>query len=123
MAKGGVPSARIAAYSVCLPSGTCGEADILAAFDDAIADGVDIITISLGGTSAARFEVDPIAIGAFHAMEKGILTTQAAGNYGPDLKTSPSAAPWVLSVAASTTDRLFVDKVVLGNGKEIIVCI
>lgn len=41
-ARGGVPSARIAAYRVCYELG-CFEADTLAAFDDAISDGVDII--------------------------------------------------------------------------------
>uniref|UniRef100_A0A7N2QXM7 Peptidase S8/S53 domain-containing protein n=1 Tax=Quercus lobata TaxID=97700 RepID=A0A7N2QXM7_QUELO len=45
-ARGGVPSARIAAYKVCYVDG-CAAVDILAAFNDAIADGVDIISISL----------------------------------------------------------------------------
>lgn len=44
--------------------------DLLAGFDDAIADGVDIISVSIGGDSTEFFE-DPIAIGSFHAMEKG----------------------------------------------------
>ncbi|MQL89324.1 hypothetical protein Taro_021891 [Colocasia esculenta] len=46
-ARGGVPSARIAVYKVCWIDG-CGGADILKAFDDAIADGVDILSVSLG---------------------------------------------------------------------------
>ncbi|XLS62987.1 hypothetical protein HN51_017215, partial [Arachis hypogaea] len=37
VARGGVPSARIAAYSVCSEQG-CTDDAILAAFDDAIAD-------------------------------------------------------------------------------------
>lgn len=40
-AKGGVPNSRIAIYKVCWASG-CASEDILAAFDDAIADRVDI---------------------------------------------------------------------------------
>ena len=39
-ARGGAISARIAVYKVCWFDG-CDDADILAAFDDAIADGVD----------------------------------------------------------------------------------
>ncbi|KAM1335431.1 hypothetical protein ACFX2H_039509 [Malus domestica] len=49
--RGGVPSARIAAYEVC-EFDQCFSAAVLAAFDDAIADGVDIITISIGRTAA-----------------------------------------------------------------------
>ncbi|XP_065878994.1 subtilisin-like protease SBT4.4 [Euphorbia lathyris] len=119
VARGGVPSARIAAYQVCAESG-CGGAEILAAFDDAIADGVDIITISLGSTSSVEYDKDVIAIGAFHAMEKGILTSHSAGNSGPYLGWVGSVAPWILSVAAGSTDRRIIDKVILGNGKELI---
>lgn len=78
---------------------------MLAAFDDIIADGVDIITISIGGTDAMPFQEDMIAIGAFHAMEKGILTTNAAGNSGPKTGSVTSVATWLFSVAASSTDR------------------
>lgn len=62
VARGGVPSARIAVYKVCWVSG-CGLADILKAFDDAIADGVDIISVSLGGYPDDYWD-DPIAIGS-----------------------------------------------------------
>ncbi|KAL0312681.1 UNVERIFIED_CONTAM: Cucumisin [Sesamum radiatum] len=47
IARGGVPKSRIAVYKVCWAFG-CSSADILKAFDDAIADGVDIISVSLG---------------------------------------------------------------------------
>ncbi|XP_022731895.1 subtilisin-like protease SBT4.3 isoform X2 [Durio zibethinus] len=118
--RGGVPSARIAAYKVCGPDRTCASADILAGFDDAIADGVDILTVSLGGSGSVVFFNDVIAIGSFHAMEKGILTLNSAGNDGAAgvLRVS-SVATWMLAVAASTTDRKFIDKVVLGNGETL----
>ncbi|PKI68380.1 hypothetical protein CRG98_011288, partial [Punica granatum] len=61
----------------------------------------------------------PFAIGAFHATSKGILVTQAAGNLGPSAETVTSVAPWILTVAASTVDRLFITKLVLGNGTVI----
>ncbi|XVF24982.1 hypothetical protein REPUB_Repub13aG0174200 [Reevesia pubescens] len=118
-ARGAVPSARIAAYKVCQPEG-CDSSDILAAFDDAIADGVDIITVSLGGESAVVFYDDTIAIGAFHAMTKGIITLNSAGNGGlSGLQSVSSVAPWMVSVAASSIDRQFIDKVILGDGKTI----
>ncbi|TYI12631.1 hypothetical protein ES332_A08G001900v1 [Gossypium tomentosum] len=117
IARGGVPSARIAAYKVCDDTG-CTSEDILAAFDDAIADGNDLLSVSLGPESSSEFYLDPIAIGAFHAAEKGVLVVQSAGNSGlAGFQSVASVAPWILSVAASTTDRHFVDKIVLGNGK------
>ncbi|KAB2627412.1 cucumisin-like [Pyrus ussuriensis x Pyrus communis] len=118
-ATGGVPSARIAEYKVC-GSNECATDKILAAFDDAIADGVDIITISIGDSIVVPFDQDPIAIGAFHALEKGILTSQSAGNDGPYMGTVSSIAPWILTVAASSIDRHIIDKVVLGNGRTLV---
>ncbi|CAL2259969.1 unnamed protein product [Prunus armeniaca] len=115
-ARGGVPNARIAVYKVCWASG-CASADILAAFDDAIADGVDIISTSLGAPFPLEYLEDPIAIGSFHAMKYGILTSSSAGNSGPFPATVSNYAPWILTVAASTIDRRFVAKAVLGNGE------
>lgn len=112
-ARGGVPSARIAVYKVCWEDG-CQDADVLAAFDDAIADGVDIISVSLSSGSEDYFK-NAIAIGAFHAMRKGILTSTSAGNSGPLLTSLTNFSPWSLSVAASTIDREFVTKVKLGD--------
>jgi hypothetical protein len=106
-ARGGAPSARIAVYKICWFDG-CYDADILAAFDDAIADGVDIISLSVGGFAPRQYFNDSKAIGAFHAMKNG--------NSGPDLATITNVSPWFLYVAASTIDRKFVTKVMLGNG-------
>ncbi|TYH16189.1 hypothetical protein ES288_A05G098300v1 [Gossypium darwinii] len=118
-ARGGVPSARIAAYKVCHKKG-CESVDILAAFDDAIADGVDILSVSLGSAESTEFFDDVIAIGSFHAMEKGILTLNSAGNNGVAGPLGvESVAPWMVAVAASTTDRRLSTKVVLGNGKTL----
>ena len=114
-ARGGVPSARLAIYKVCWAFG-CQDADILAAFDDAIADGVDIISVSLESTAKDYFQ-NAIAIGAFHAMRKGILTSTSAGNGGPDLSSITNFSPWTLSVGASTMDRDFSTSVQLGNNK------
>ncbi|GAV66086.1 Peptidase_S8 domain-containing protein/Inhibitor_I9 domain-containing protein, partial [Cephalotus follicularis] len=124
-ARGGVPSARIAMYKVCWNSG-CTDMDLLAAFDEAIADGVDLISVSIGGPSRSFFE-DPIAIGSFHAMKNGILTSCSAGNDGPYLTTVQNVAPWIMTVAASSIDRQFQTAVKLGNGMEtavsLIVCL
>ncbi|KAK9062465.1 hypothetical protein SSX86_019651 [Deinandra increscens subsp. villosa] len=49
-ARGGAPRARLAVYKVCWEDGKCSEADILAAFDEAINDGVNVISASFGST-------------------------------------------------------------------------
>ncbi|KAJ4972150.1 hypothetical protein NE237_005249 [Protea cynaroides] len=112
--RGAVPSARIAVYKVCWNFG-CNSHDIMAAFDDAIKDGVDILSVSLGSQFAISFEDDVIAIGTFHAMKEGILTSASAGNSGPLKATATNIAPWILTVAASSTDRRIVSNVITGN--------
>ncbi|XAR65155.1 Cucumisin [Bertholletia excelsa] len=114
-ARGATPSARIAVYKACHRIGGCRDVDVLAAFDDAIADGVDILTVSLGTNTPADLTDDPVAIGAFHAAQRGILTVQSAGNNGFPQGQVSSVAPWPLTVAASSIDRRIVDNVVLGN--------
>lgn len=113
-ARGAVPSARIAAYKVCWSIG-CQDMDMLAAFDAAIADGVDVISVSIGGPARSYFE-DSMAIGAFHALKKGIMTACAAGNYGPQASTVQNVAPWIFTAGASSIDRQFETDVKLGNG-------
>ena len=119
-ARGGAPSARVAAYKVCLKDVGCKDVDILAAYDDAIADGVDVISISIS-REAPNILSNSFAIGSFHAMTRGVVTVGSAGNYGPDQGTVANVFPWMITVAASATDRRFVDRVVLGNGKALTV--
>ncbi|KAJ1436949.1 Peptidase S8/S53 domain [Sesbania bispinosa] len=76
------PQARIAAYKVCWTDG-CFTSDILARMDQAIQDGVDVLSLSLGGSSSAPYHRDTIAIGAFTAMERGIFVSCSAENNGP----------------------------------------
>ncbi|XVE73960.1 hypothetical protein DITRI_Ditri11bG0160300 [Diplodiscus trichospermus] len=116
-ARGAVPSARIAMYKVCWVSSGCADMDILAAFDDATSDGVDVISISIGGATQ-DYVTDSISVGAFHALKKGIITVSSAGNEGPGLATVANHSPWLLTVAASGIDRQFRSTVKLGNGKR-----
>ncbi|KAJ6880611.1 subtilisin-like protease SBT5.3 [Populus alba x Populus x berolinensis] len=116
-AKGGSPKARVAAYKVCYPpvdGEECFDADILAAFDAAISDGVDVLSVSLGGNPTAFFN-DSVAIGSFHAVKHGIVVICSAGNSGPVDGTVSNVAPWEITVGASTMDREFPSYVVLGN--------
>lgn len=119
-AKGGQPGCRIAAYKTCTADGCPGSA-MLKAMDDAVHDGVDIISISIGLNAAFKSDYlsDPIAIGAFHAELKGIMVIASAGNDGPIASTVTNVAPWLFTVAASNIDRDFQSSVILGSGKVI----
>ncbi|KAL1547539.1 subtilisin-like protease [Salvia divinorum] len=114
-AVGIAPRAHLAMYKVCAEA--CFETDILAAMDAAIDDGVDVLSLSLGGASV-DFYTDGIAIGAFAATQKGILVSASAGNAGPISSTLSNEAPWILTVGASTIDRNIVATAVLGNSAK-----
>lgn len=116
-AKGGSPNSRVVAYKVCFPpvnGNECFDADILAAFDMAIHDGVDVLSVSLGGDAVPFFN-DSVAIGSFHAVKNGIVVVCSAGNSGPDDGTVSNVATWQITVGASTMDRQFPSYAVLGN--------
>ncbi|KAM0942410.1 putative tripeptidyl-peptidase II [Dioscorea sansibarensis] len=107
-------------YKVCGNFG-CSGSPILAAFDDAIADGVDVLSISLDAPlffSNPDFDEDPMAIGSFHAVEKNVTVVCFAGNDGPLEASVVNAAPRILTVAATTIDRKFESDVVLGGNKR-----
>uniref|UniRef100_A0A7N0TXR3 Subtilisin-like protease n=1 Tax=Kalanchoe fedtschenkoi TaxID=63787 RepID=A0A7N0TXR3_KALFE len=119
-ARGGSPRARVAAYKVCWPpinGNECFDSDILAAFDAAIHDGVDVLSVSLGGTPSDYLN-DGISVGAFHAARKGVSVVCSAGNSGPSEGTVTNLSPWILTVGASTMDREFNSYVQIGNGKH-----
>ncbi|KOM44754.1 hypothetical protein LR48_Vigan06g006000 [Vigna angularis] len=114
-AVGMAPDAHLAMYKVCDLSG-CLESAILAGMDTAIEDGVDVLSLSLGGPSFPFFD-DPIALGAFSAIQKGIFVSCSAGNSGPDYASLSNEAPWILTVGASTIDRRILATAKLGNGQ------
>ncbi|XP_044975884.1 CO(2)-response secreted protease-like isoform X2 [Hordeum vulgare subsp. vulgare] len=119
-AKGGAPASRVATYKVCSMGG-CSSSALLKAIDDAVSDGVDVISISIGMSSAfaSDFLSDPIALGAFHAHQRGVLVVCSGGNDGPNPYTVVNSAPWILTVAASSIDRTFQSSIVLGNGNVV----
>ncbi|CAA2944872.1 subtilisin-like protease [Olea europaea subsp. europaea] len=115
-ARGMAKHARIAAYKVCWLGG-CFSSDILAAMEKAIEDGVNIISLSLGG-SVTDYYRDVIAIAAFAATSQGILVSCSAGNGGPIPESLSNVAPWITTVGAGTMDRQFPAYISLGNGKK-----
>lgn len=117
IAKGMAPKARLATYKVCWLSG-CYDSDILSAFDTAVEDGVDVISLSVGG-GVVPYYLDSIAMGAFGAMERGVFVSTSAGNEGPGELSVTNLSPWVTTVGAGTLDRDFPAEIELGNGKRI----
>ncbi|KAG1363283.1 putative Subtilisin-like protease SBT3.6 [Cocos nucifera] len=117
-ARGGAPMARIAIYKSCWDAG-CYDADLLAAFDGAIKDGVDMISVSLGPNSPqGDYFSDAISVGSFHAASHDILVVSSAGNAGTR-GSATNLAPWMLTVAASSTDREFASRIILGGKKNL----
>lgn len=123
-AAGGAPLARLAIYKVCwaIPGEStifesyCLREDILAAFDDAISDGVHIISISIVPDQLSSYGQDGLALGALHAAKRDIVVVASCGNSGPAPSTVRNVAPWIISVGASSIDRVFSSPVFLGNG-------
>uniref|UniRef100_A0A453QS22 Peptidase S8/S53 domain-containing protein n=1 Tax=Aegilops tauschii subsp. strangulata TaxID=200361 RepID=A0A453QS22_AEGTS len=112
--RGGAPRARLSIYKVCWLGGNCPEAAVLAAIDDAIYDGVDVLSLSLGG---AGQELP----GTLHAVQRGISVVFAGMNDGPVPQTVSNTLPWVTTVAASTIDRSFPTLISLGNKEKLVV--
>ncbi|GFZ19585.1 subtilase family protein [Actinidia rufa] len=115
MAIGMAPKARLAMYKVYFYNDSISAcaSDTLAGMDQAIGDGVDLMSLSLGFTETPFYE-NPIALGAFAAMEKGIFVACSAGNSGKIAMFN--GAPWITTVGAGTVDRDFSGHITLGNG-------
>ncbi|RWR85495.1 Peptidase S8/S53 domain-containing protein [Cinnamomum micranthum f. kanehirae] len=101
-AKGVVPGAQVAMYKVVYHAETedIAATDVLAAMDQAIADGVDIMSLSLGFKQSPYYS-DVIATSALSAIEKGIFVACAAGNDGEAMNSTHNGAPWIATVGAS----------------------
>ncbi|KAL5705696.1 hypothetical protein ACHQM5_023963 [Ranunculus cassubicifolius] len=113
-AKGVAPHARLAIYKA-IWDGHGFASDYIAAIDQAIDDGVDVLSISV---SWVELSEDPIAIACFAAMQKGIFVAAAARNFR-SFFTVRNSAPWVLTVGESSIDRSFRGAITLGNGVSI----
>lgn len=114
--SGMAPRARVAMYKVCwerVGGGGCASSDSMAAIDQAVADGVDVINFSISGTRT-NF-LDPVEVAWLFAADAGVFVSASAGNTdGASQVAHPS--PWITTVAASTHDRGGVGTVTLGNG-------
>ena len=99
--SGVAPHANIIAYDVCDSSDGCSNVAIVAAVDQAILNGVDVINMSIGGPTQSPWS-GVMAQAMWKAHEAGIFVAVSAGNDGPgpDTLSAPADAPWVTAVAA-----------------------
>ncbi|ONI72534.1 hypothetical protein BWI15_18475 [Kribbella sp. ALI-6-A] len=120
-ASGVAPAAKIAVYKA-LWEGKDGvnsggaTSDILAAIEQAVADGVDVINYSVGSIFESS-HTDPVQLAFLSAASAGIFVSAAGGNSGPDASTLDNTSPWVTTVGASTVAP-YAATVALGNGQK-----
>ena len=112
-ASGTAPRAHLAFYWTADMSG------FLRAIDQAIHDGVDVLSISVGLPMIYPFHESSMDIATLSATKHGIFVSVAVGNKGPYMGSLDDHTPWTLSVGASTTDRVNRVKIRLGNGEVI----
>lgn len=100
--SGMAPRARIAVYKVCWngDDGGCVTSDSVAAIDQAVADGVDVINFSISGTTTDF--LSPVEVAFLFAADAGVFVAASAGNEGPGDSTVAHPSPWLTTVAAST---------------------
>ncbi|KAG4132378.1 hypothetical protein ERO13_D08G028200v2 [Gossypium hirsutum] len=122
-ASGMAPRARIAVYKAIYRLFGGFVADVVAAIDQAVHDGVDILSLSVGPnsppTNTKTTFLNPFDATLLAAVKAGVFVAQAAGNGGPFPKTLVSYSPWIASVAAAIDDRRYKNHLNLGNGKAL----
>jgi minor extracellular serine protease Vpr len=101
---GVAPDARIAAYKACWTAPDpdddgCSAADVVTAVDRATADKVDVLNVSVAGTSTRDPAEDTVQRALLGAAEADIVVVAAAGN---GRGAAAYAAPWVTTVGATT---------------------
>jgi subtilisin family serine protease len=106
--QGVAPEASLLAYKVLDGDGVGYASDIIAALEQAVADGAGVINLSLGAPSTPG---DPVSLAAEAAVDGGCVVVAAAGNNGPRAGTveAPATAPGVIAVAAADKDDVLAD--------------
>lgn len=106
--SGVAPRANIVAYDVCYTNtatdrGLCPNVSSVAAVDQAIIDGVDVINFSIGGGSQPWS--DAVSLAFLSATDAGIYVATSAGNSGPAANSMGHLEPWTGSTAAAQHGR------------------
>jgi hypothetical protein len=110
------PRARLSIYKTCYGDGVtsaCFTSDSVAAIDQAVADGVDVINYSISGSQTSN--LDPVEVAFLFAADAGVFVAASAGNAG-EVGSVAHNSPWLTTVAAGTHDRHFPAILTLGSG-------
>lgn len=118
--SGVAPAAGLAVYKVCWEdtnpaTGGCYTSDSIAAIDQAVLDGVDVLNYSISGSLTSV--VDPVELAFLSAASAGVFVAASAGNSGPGASTVAHNSPWLTTVAAST-HAVYEGTVELGDGSR-----
>ncbi|WP_329120644.1 S8 family peptidase [Streptomyces sp. NBC_01465] len=108
--KGVAPGASIIEAKVLDDTGSGDESNIIAGIDWAVAQGADVVNMSLGGPDST--DADPLEETVDHySNTNGVLFAIAAGNEGPGASTvgSPGSADSALTVGAVDSDDKMAD--------------
>lgn len=103
---GGVaPAAKVSVYKICWEdndptTGGCYSSSAVAAINQAILDGVDVLNYSISGSTSTT--TDPVSLAFLSATSAGIFVAASAGNSGPTAGTVNHGAPWLTTVAATS---------------------
>ncbi len=103
-AIGMAPGARVIMYRVCMTQG-CYQSDSIAAIEQSILDGVNVINFSISG--GANPYSDAVELAFLDAYAAGIDVNASAGNSGPGPATADHGGPWVTTVGASYPPRFY----------------
>ncbi|MEO5595701.1 MAG: S8 family serine peptidase, partial [Lysobacteraceae bacterium] len=115
--RGVAYGANLITYKACEDKASCQGSWLIAALNQAVLDQVDVLSFSIGGGLDDPW-TDSDTKAMLDARTGGTVVAVAAGNDGPNAGslTSPSNAPWVLSVAATSHDRIYANKLDLSGG-------
>ena len=116
---GTAPEALLMAYQVFGCDGYVTSDIVAAAIDRAVADGADVINMSLGSDYGRSDSLDAIA--ADNAAKAGVVVVAAAGNSGPGayLVGAPGSATRAISVAAMDARPTLPGGRILARGREV----
>ncbi|KAF3624754.1 hypothetical protein FXO38_30089 [Capsicum annuum] len=113
-ARGGAPMAKIETYKNFWSSG-CYNVNLLVAFDDAITDGVHLISLSYGSDAPQGYYFnDDIFMRSFHDVSMGYLWFPQLEMKEPT-SSATNLAPLMITITTSSTDKDFTSDIILGN--------
>ncbi|MEQ4520003.1 S8 family peptidase [Pseudarthrobacter sp. B907] len=121
LTSGIAPAAKLSVYKVCWEdtdpnTGGCYSSSSVAAVEQAIEDGVDVLNYSISGSATSV--IDPVSVAFLNAASTGIFVAASAGNSGPTASTVNHGAPWVTTVAASSFSQELQGTVEFADGTK-----